>query len=748
MSFYPISYIAPNYRDYDGWWIKAYQGGTTTPIPIYTDSEGGGAAAKLQINSDGFIVSSGGLVVNPYIEEAYSLYMFPTAEEADNNDTGEAIRLSDDQDPEQILDIIDPDTIVRDYQLADYTTINFDTVANAQSGILPSGDTVTLKEGDFIRIEERGNGVFKGVSSLTANGYNILDFTVNFNVYFELQVNNFVIWDNFGSTQEAFVFASSIASDLDKPLIGSQVTIESSATIESCEVQYIDIVLNANLTHGSNTTFYQVLFSGGGTVNATYDTDKADYILCKFEGGSYINCVAGFNRGPKNITVSLCETNESSLIYGTTLNNSNIKNNIVNATGRSFGISIAGEGNRIAGNESYGGVTGIILIPNRASNKRQSLSYNVIDNNYVHDVDEEGISLDCKGNFEFDGLAVGSTTIATATGDTVTFSDSFPAYEQLNQFVVFQTGSKKGEYYEIIYSGSGGTGGYQLDGYSSDPDDVGETVTVQCGSIGNIISNNTVKDSGREGILVYGSWINTIVENNNTYNCALSAVSLSGIVGEVNTSYQPCHGTTFLNNNVKNEDINVSYIEYNGTTVIKPVSIFLDANKVDSNHNIIIETADVIKERDNNNLICLLNSKRESNGETTLTLPNLEFTSAVPLLIETVSLPSNFAITSNVKVSVGIIQGVGMVESTIVAYRSNETTSYYGSEVNNGDIVKLVNDDENRDIDSISITSTLTSTSTINDSATLDIYATVTTSGLLTTTIKGKAEVSYRITNT
>lgn len=44
--------------------------------------------------------------------------------------------------------------------ISNYTTINFDTVANAQLGILPNGDSVTLKAGDVIRIEERGASLF------------------------------------------------------------------------------------------------------------------------------------------------------------------------------------------------------------------------------------------------------------------------------------------------------------------------------------------------------------------------------------------------------------------------------------------------------------------------------------------------------------------------------------------------------------------------------------------------------------
>jgi hypothetical protein len=210
-------------------------------------------------------------------------------------------------------------------------------------------------------------------------------------------------------------------------------------------------------------------------------------------------------------------------------------------------------------------------------------------------VSEEGISFDCRGSSNDDGLAVASTTIATATGDDVTFSDTFPdAFQQLNQYVVFQTGPRKGEYYEIVFSGASGLGPYQLRNYVADPDDVGQTVTVQLGAFGDIIENNKVEDTGRTGILVYGSFIGAIVQNNETLNCVIAAQTLSGITSNINTSFQPCHYTKLLNNVARGEDIKISKLEYSGSTAIEPVGVELHGNRVNQENVISIEVGEKI----------------------------------------------------------------------------------------------------------------------------------------------------------
>ena len=96
MSLSPVAFIAPNYRDYKGYWIKFYEPRTTTPKPIYTNSNATDSAVKLQLNSDGFIIAAGDVIITPYIDGAYDAYLFIDADSADNNETGNAVRVAND----------------------------------------------------------------------------------------------------------------------------------------------------------------------------------------------------------------------------------------------------------------------------------------------------------------------------------------------------------------------------------------------------------------------------------------------------------------------------------------------------------------------------------------------------------------------------------------------------------------------------------------------------------------------------
>jgi hypothetical protein len=95
MAYSPISYVATNYRFYKNWWLKAYVAGTTNAISMSDNGSGTNLVAKYQVNSDGFFVSAGGAVVIPHLQGRYDLYLFPSATDADNNDTSSAVRVAD-----------------------------------------------------------------------------------------------------------------------------------------------------------------------------------------------------------------------------------------------------------------------------------------------------------------------------------------------------------------------------------------------------------------------------------------------------------------------------------------------------------------------------------------------------------------------------------------------------------------------------------------------------------------------------
>jgi hypothetical protein len=162
-----------------------------------------------------------------------------------------------------------------------------------------------------------------------------------------------------------------------------------------------------------------------------------------------------------------------------------------------------------------------------------------------------------------------------------------------------------------------------------------------------------------------------------------------------------------------------------------------------------VEVGEDIKESNNNNLVCSIDSIESSNGEYEIVIPGeITFDTGVAKLVKSISLPKNFAISADVQVTVGLAQCAGEIESKVVAYRSNETTSLYGSTDVDGTLVKAQANSGNRNIDSIAVSSVVNSTATFNDTATLEIYVTVTLTGALSpSTCDGRVKIKYRVTN-
>jgi hypothetical protein len=99
MAYSPIALIAPNYRDYGSYWLKAYTPGSTSPKSLSIDPVATTLFSKLQLNVDGFFKSAGGALITPHIEGSYDAYLFATLEEAEANNTAAAIRVADNITP-------------------------------------------------------------------------------------------------------------------------------------------------------------------------------------------------------------------------------------------------------------------------------------------------------------------------------------------------------------------------------------------------------------------------------------------------------------------------------------------------------------------------------------------------------------------------------------------------------------------------------------------------------------------------
>lgn len=99
MAYLPVSGLTPIYSPYPNYWLKFYQAGTTTPLAMATDSAAQTTLAKAQINAQGLPITAGNVIFTPHVNVNYDAYLFPTALEADNNTTINAIRIADNLSP-------------------------------------------------------------------------------------------------------------------------------------------------------------------------------------------------------------------------------------------------------------------------------------------------------------------------------------------------------------------------------------------------------------------------------------------------------------------------------------------------------------------------------------------------------------------------------------------------------------------------------------------------------------------------
>lgn len=146
MAFAPIAFVIPEYDRnlYSSWWLKAYEPGTTTPQAMATDSTGSTTAAKFQLNTEGFPITAGNALVVPHVDGDYDLWLFPTAAEADANDTTNALQFADNLGIVSLIQSVS--------NASSEVVLSADTVADLKTKDLQSGQTISTKgyytEGD------------------------------------------------------------------------------------------------------------------------------------------------------------------------------------------------------------------------------------------------------------------------------------------------------------------------------------------------------------------------------------------------------------------------------------------------------------------------------------------------------------------------------------------------------------------------------------------------------------------------
>lgn len=156
MSWKPIASTVPQYHTAgapaSGYYLKAYQAGTTTAVNMATDTGGGTTLAKVQLNAEGYPINGSSAIFIPYIGISnYKLALYLNATDADNNTTGSAA---------WVIDNISID-------LANTTTYELGSVAAAQShNGISTGHLVTTNYYDTNRVAGSG-GTFRFTGTTT-----------------------------------------------------------------------------------------------------------------------------------------------------------------------------------------------------------------------------------------------------------------------------------------------------------------------------------------------------------------------------------------------------------------------------------------------------------------------------------------------------------------------------------------------------------------------------------------------------
>lgn len=227
MSYAPIALTMPNYSEYGGYWLKAYEQGTTTPLSMATDTTGTTLLVKCEIDAQGFPITTGIARFIPFIEGSYDLWMFPEPEEADSNITINAIQLADNLNA-------DPNSEGMDKY--------YDTLA------LAVADVANISEGDIIILKERVSGNGGGATwdvvdatTVTENEFNIV--TGNETVSFVLRYSNTLCSKQWGAPGDGTTQTLAVQNMFDTAAAYDKIVLEpgnySIGTITSSQNQQI-----------------------------------------------------------------------------------------------------------------------------------------------------------------------------------------------------------------------------------------------------------------------------------------------------------------------------------------------------------------------------------------------------------------------------------------------------------------------------------------------------------------------------
>lgn len=326
-----------------------------------------------------------------------------------------------------------------------------------------------------------------------------------------------------------------------------------------------------------------IMFDGTGIRFPYNHTNNGNFLVQnnKFlNSGEAINAYVGFGTYPSNITIDNNLFDGCNYAFFGALQKSFITNNrMINSTSRNWSF-YAGSENVISGNYIDGGVTGIHFMTFRSVTDKFAMNRNIITDNHVSNISEEGISFDFQGNNATDTGSIMNGTVTSVSGTQLipNFSLSTHSNEYINAYVIFLSGALKGKPYKVDTMGSGGTAYINMVEYIGGAKS-GDKFVIMVGQIGNIISNNVVRYC-QTGIDLYGSSYESVVIGNRAEYCEGAGVRVLQLYGLTGNGY---YGLSMNNvieaNNVTGCDIRVMQVTFGNS----PIDVLPIGNKIVNN---------------------------------------------------------------------------------------------------------------------------------------------------------------------
>lgn len=252
MPYRSISGTVPQYSisasgtSADGYWLKFYAAGTTTPINMGTDSVPTATLAKCTLNSRGEPISTSGdptTVFIPHLNQSYKIVLYATEADADSNTTGSALWVVDN------LSL----SLLESTDLADYTAIRALNISTIEDG-----QTITVTDsgiaGDFVLRNSVAHG-------LTDNGFGII--IIDSDWYAEREENKYIDPAWFGAD-----YTGTVSSHA-----GWLLAINAAVTTGLPIKPHPGTYLIATSVEKDN--FSGLTIDGGGAVVIDFQTDDA-----------------------------------------------------------------------------------------------------------------------------------------------------------------------------------------------------------------------------------------------------------------------------------------------------------------------------------------------------------------------------------------------------------------------------------------------------------------------------------------